>query len=86
VAGGVGEHARIDADLRHRPIPLLVELRAEDERFVGGDVELAIGANLGVQLAGAPAGVAEGEEVVLGLLPARRYRRAEHLPSYGHAR
>ena len=78
VAGVARQQREVDAELGDRPLPLAVQVLVEDQLLVGGDVEPAVGLDLGVELARAPAGIAEREQTAAraGALWQKFIRRA----------
>src|SRR5258708_37424302 len=57
VAGAARQGHGVDAELGQRSLPFVLEVVAEDDALVGGDVQPAIGLDLGVELARPPAGI-----------------------------
>src|SRR6204780_845402 len=64
-AGFAGQRHQVDAELGQRELPFLGLVRAEHDVFVGVDAEPAIGLQLGVELAGTPAGIAQRQQAFL---------------------
>ena len=61
MAGVADEMRRVDADLRQRALVFLLQIAVEQQIGVGWTMQPAVGGNLALELAGAPAGVAEEE-------------------------
>lgn len=64
VAGGSGQHHGVDADLGHGPLPLVVQVGAENQIIVGSHMKPAVGLDFRVQLPRPPAGIAERQKAV----------------------
>src|SRR6516164_10344512 len=64
VPGLTRQHGQIDAELGECPLPLPVVIGSEHDLVICGDRKPAIGLNLGVELTGCPAGIAQGEEAL----------------------
>src|SRR5258708_17235266 len=62
VAGVARQGDGVDAELGQRSLPFVLEVVAEDDALVGGDVQPAIGLDLGVELARPPAGIAQRQQ------------------------
>src|SRR5215475_9964219 len=71
VAGLAREHAEVDADLLQRLDVLGLGVLAEDQLGIGGAVQPAVLIDLGLELTGRPAGVAEREHGPLRPFAAR---------------
>ena len=64
MAGLAGELAEVDADLADRAFPLVVEVGVEHQGFVRRYREPAVGLDLGIELPGSPAGIAQRQQAV----------------------
>ena len=62
------QQAEIDADLADAAFPLVGQLVVEDQLVVGRHAQPGVGLDLRVELARAPAGIAEGEQAALRAL------------------
>ena len=62
VAGFADEMRGIDADLRQRPLVLLIEVAVEQQIGVGRAVQPAVGLDLALELTRPPAGIAERQD------------------------
>ncbi len=63
--GFTRQRQQVDAELGEGALPLVALSRIEDEVLVGGDAQPAVGLNLGIELAGTPAGVTERQKASL---------------------
>src|SRR5579871_5436903 len=66
VAGVVGEHARIDADLAQRARVFFIDVVAEHQVRIGIAMQPTITLDFRLQLSGPPAGIAEREDRMPG--------------------
>jgi diguanylate cyclase (GGDEF)-like protein len=69
VAGVADEVRGVDSDLRQRPLVFLLEIAIEQQIGVGRAVQPAVGGDFALELAGAPAGIAERQDRPVGPLP-----------------
>src|SRR5487761_87647 len=65
-AGFAGQRQQVDAELRKRALPFLAVLGVEHDLLVRGDAQPAVRLDLGIELAGSPAGIAQRQQAAFG--------------------
>jgi len=75
VPGLAGQDRRADAELAEAEQPFVLEVGAEDELRVGGNVQPAVGDEFLLELPRAPAGIAQREDARTGPFPSAMARR-----------